>query len=145
MIKTKRNRKWKSYKNHKLKVKLMSWSSLKKKRAFFVPFILSKGNLINICVLPHYFVCWIHFLNIHNFLYQKKFLHILFCSFLQSSKAFSVSLIKFNKVATLLKRKLWHRCFSVNFGKFLKRPFLQNISGRLFLKKSVEESGVTLC
>ena len=35
----------------------------------------------------------------------------------------------FNKVlglrpATLLKKWLWHRCFPVNFAKFLRRPFL---------------------
>ena len=44
----------------------------------------------------------------------------------------------FNKVAdlkpaTLLKKKLWHRCFPVNFVKFLRTPFLQNISGQLLL------------
>ena len=33
--------------------------------------------------------------------------------------------------ATLLKR-LWHRCFPVNFAKFLKRPFLQNTSSGCF-------------
>ena len=38
----------------------------------------------------------------------------------------------FNKVAglrpvTLLKRRLWHRCFPVNFAKFLRTHFLQNI------------------
>ena len=37
----------------------------------------------------------------------------------------------FNKVAglrsaTLLKKRLWHRCFPVNFAKFLRTPFLQN-------------------
>ena len=26
--------------------------------------------------------------------------------------------------ATLLKERLWHRCFSVNFAKFLRTPFL---------------------
>ena len=45
----------------------------------------------------------------------------------------------FNKVAgmkpaTLLKKRLCHRCFSVNFAKFLRTPFLQNTSGRLVLK-----------
>ena len=44
----------------------------------------------------------------------------------------------FNKVgdfrpATLLKKRLWHRCFPVNFAKFLRTTFLQNTSGRLFL------------
>ena len=35
--------------------------------------------------------------------------------------------------ATLLKKSLWYRCFPVNFAKFLRTPFLQNISGRLLL------------
>ena len=35
--------------------------------------------------------------------------------------------------ATLLKNRLWHRCFPVNFKKFLRTPFLQNTSGRLLL------------
>ena len=48
----------------------------------------------------------------------------------------------FNKVAglgpaTLLKRRLWHRCFAVNFAKFLRTPFSQNASGRLLLKENV--------
>ena len=42
----------------------------------------------------------------------------------------------FNKVAglspaTLLKMRLWHRCFPVNFAKFLRTTFLQNTFGRL--------------
>ena len=45
----------------------------------------------------------------------------------------------FNKVAglrpaTLLKKKLWHSCFPVNFAEFLRAPFLQNTSGRLLLR-----------
>ena len=45
----------------------------------------------------------------------------------------------FNKVAglgpaTLFKKRLWHRCFPVNFAKFLRTPFLPNTSGRLLLK-----------
>ena len=41
----------------------------------------------------------------------------------------------FNKVAgvtlvTLLKKRLWHRCFPVNVVKFLRTPFLHNTSGR---------------
>ena len=34
----------------------------------------------------------------------------------------------------LLKKRLWHRCFPVNFAKFLRTPFLQNTFGRLFLQ-----------
>ena len=36
--------------------------------------------------------------------------------------------------AALLKKRLWERCFPVNFAKFLRTPFLQNTSGRLLLK-----------
>ena len=36
--------------------------------------------------------------------------------------------------ATLLEKSLWHRCFPVNFAKFLRTPFLQNASGRLLLE-----------
>ena len=44
----------------------------------------------------------------------------------------------FNKVAglrpaTLLTKRLWHRCFPVNLVKFLRTLFLQNTSGRLLL------------
>ena len=43
----------------------------------------------------------------------------------------------FNKVAglrptTLLKKRLWCRCFPVNFAKFLRTSFLQNTSGGCF-------------
>ena len=41
----------------------------------------------------------------------------------------------FNKIATLLKKSLWHRCFPVNFEQFLKKPFLQDTSGGCFLHK----------
>ena len=44
----------------------------------------------------------------------------------------------FNKVAglrpaTLLKKRLWHRCFPVNFAKLLRTPILKNICERLLL------------
>ena len=43
----------------------------------------------------------------------------------------------FNKVAgascNVIKKRLWHRCFPVNFAKFLRTPFSQNASGRLLL------------
>ena len=32
-----------------------------------------------------------------------------------------------------LQKRLWHRCFPMNFAKFLKTPFSQNTSGRLLL------------
>ena len=36
---------------------------------------------------------------------------------------------------TLLKKKLWLKCFPVNFAKFLRTPLLQNTSGWLLLTK----------
>ena len=36
-----------------------------------------------------------------------------------------------------IKKRLWHRCFPLNFAKFLRTPFLQNTSGRLFLYTAV--------
>ena len=35
--------------------------------------------------------------------------------------------------ANLLKKRLWHRRFPVNFAKYLRTPFLQKASGCLFL------------
>ena len=35
--------------------------------------------------------------------------------------------------ATLLKMRLWHRCFPVNFAKILSSPNLQNICEQLLL------------
>ena len=32
-----------------------------------------------------------------------------------------------------IKKRLWHRCFPIKFAKFLRKPFLQNTSGRLLL------------
>ena len=52
-------------------------------------------------------------------------------------KHLSPSLL-FNKVAglrptVLFKKRFWHRCFPVNFAKFLRTPFLKNTSQRLLL------------
>ena len=38
------------------------------------------------------------------------------------------------RLATLLKNTLWHRCFPMNFAKFLRTPYLQNSCRRLPLK-----------
>ena len=46
------------------------------------------------------------------------------------------SVIRRCKSATLLKKRLWHRCFSVNFVKFVRTPFLQDTSGLLLLKST---------
>ena len=43
--------------------------------------------------------------------------------------------IKVTSPTTLLKERLWHRCFPVNFAKFLRIPFSLNTSGRVLLDK----------
>ena len=50
-----------------------------------------------------------------------------------SQRSRACNFIKKAEPATLLKKRLWHRCFPVNFAKFLRTPFLQNSSGRLLL------------
>ena len=69
----------------------MSWSSRKKKRAFFVPFVLSEGNIFKICVLYQYIHSVLNTLSIYVLLHIKKhyFLHFC-CMFLKSLKAYSV-------------------------------------------------------
>ena len=44
------------------------------------------------------------------------------------------------KATTLFKKRLWHRSFHVNFGKFLRTSFLQSTSGRLLLQVNLQVS-----
>ena len=49
----------------------------------------------------------------------------------------------FNKVtglrpATSLKKRLWHRCFSVNFAEFLRTPFITEHLWCLFLEIQIK-------
>ena len=47
--------------------------------------------------------------------------------------------------ATLLKDRLWHRCFFANFEEFLRIAFSQNTSGRLLpLLRSATAKTITL-
>ena len=39
---------------------------------------------------------------------------------------------KYTLKYTLLKQRLWHRCFPVDLAKFLRTPFLKNTSGDCF-------------
>ena len=60
-------------------------------------------------------------------------------SFAKLTGKHSCQSLFFNKLAdlrpaTLLKKRFWHRCFPVNFAKYLKKPSLQNTSERLLLK-----------
>ena len=74
----------------------MSYSSRKKKKTFFLPFILSKGNFLKICVLSQCIVYWIHFQNIHTFTYPKILLHAHLLLVYKIDESLSVSLSHFN-------------------------------------------------
>ena len=70
------------------------------------------------CFLSQCIVYWINFQNIYTYTNQKTLLHTLFCLFLKSLKAFSVSLIL--RKTPVLK----DRCFPLTFVTFLTTPIL---------------------
>ena len=60
----------------------------------------------------------LQFINNHSKDVSKKF---QYCSFL-CDKSQNFSFLEF-RPATLLKKRLWHRCFPVNFVKFIRTFF----------------------
>ena len=56
-----------------------------------------------------------------------------------------VSLLLTLRPAILLKRRLWHRRFPVNFVKLLKTPFIQETSGRLLLGNCFQNFLEAMC
>ena len=76
---------------------------------------------------------------------RKKFLEIL-----QNSQENTYTIVSFliklqaSGLQLYLKKRLWHRCFPVNFVKFLRTPFLQNTSGRLLLQVASSDFTVTV-
>ena len=58
-----------------------------------------------------------------------------FTKFTEKHLCWSLFLIMLQafRPATLLKERLWHMCFPVNFAKFWRKSFLQNTSGQLLL------------
>ena len=87
-----------------------------KNRAFFVPFIFSKGNFFNICVFSHCIVYWIHLQNIHTFTFQKTLFNTFFCLFLKSPKTFSVSLSKKNNINIACWQSICTNVHSIKFA-----------------------------
>ena len=70
----------------------------------------------------------------HQWCPVKKSVLRIFTQFTGKHCARASFLIKKGlRPATLLKKRLWHRCFPVNFAKILRTPFLQNTSERLLL------------
>ena len=74
----------------------------------------------------------------------------VFLEFSQNSQENTCARVFFNKVTglrsvSLLKKRLWHRCFPMNLAKFLTTPFFQNSSRRLLLDLQLIELLCTLC
>ena len=72
--------------------------------------------------------------------FTEKVLHGKFHFYALSLNTCLCQGLFFNKVAglrlaALSKQRLWHRCFPVNFTKFLRTPFLQNTHLRQLLLK----------
>ena len=84
------------------------------------------------CLLIFIFVCRKH-VTIH-YLNSKRLLIYRMPSLVSKSSTVTHMRISL-RPATLLKRRLWHRCFPVNFAKFLRAPFIQNTSGRVLLQE----------
>ena len=82
-----------------------------------------------------------HFWKLHTFLQVETFVwtksQYFFCKaliFRSSHWRCSIKRSVLRNFATLLKERLWHRCFPVNFEKLSRSPFSQNTSGQLHIK-----------
>ena len=61
---------------------------------------------------------------------------MVFLKILQNSQESTCARVSFLiklQLPALFKKRLWHRCFPVNFAKFLRTLFQQNTFGRLLL------------
>ena len=67
-----------------------------------------------------------------NFI-KKTPAQVFFC---EHSKILRTAVFIGLRPATLLKKRLWHRCFSVNFATYLRAPILKNICKRQLLERS---------
>ena len=84
----------------------------------------------------HLHLCWldwslrvkIGFWHATEAVSQKSSVKTVFLKSLQNSQESTCARVSFliklqAAPATLLKKRLWHRCFSVNFERFLRIPF----------------------
>ena len=56
---------------------------------------------------------------------QEVFCGKMFLEISQNSQESASARVSFAIATTLLKKRLWYRCFTVNFVKFLRTPFLK--------------------
>ena len=97
-------------------------------------FFVSQSNLAMILGVhstlrqkPHYQITWATFNRKINYPppYEQEIWHFLKQS--SGGVLWKICSQKFRKIFV----RAWHRCFAVNFAKFLRAPFLEDTSGRL--------------
>ena len=110
------------------------------KRKFWITF---RRKLIIVNKLKeHVKHLWQSFLATNKSSHLRCFVKKVFLKISQNSQENTCLRVSFfNEVAglrlsTLLKERLWHRYFPVNFAQFLRTSLLQNTSGRLLLENS---------
>ena len=90
-----------------------------------------KAALNNFAIFIEKYLCWYLLFN----KISQMLLHTLFCLFLKSWNAFSVSLREQDSLySNFIKKRLQQRCFLVNIAKFLRTPILENICEWLLLR-----------
>ena len=80
------------------------------------------------------------FLSLDSFCTHPKQPPEVFCKKRRSQKFRKIH--RKTPVLEPLKKRLWHRCFPVNFTRFPRTPFLQNTSGRLILTHQCSCNGI---
>ena len=110
-----------SYKNRKLKVKLWWVGTRKRKKDFLYRSSCPEGNFFDICLLFKCIMYWIHFQNIHTFIYQKTLLRTLFCRFSKSVESLRCILkcLSFYNCSSFLKKKK-HEKYIVDSVRLIK-------------------------
>ena len=74
-----------------------------------------------------------HWLEMVEAVVQRCSVKKTFLEISQNSQENTCARVSF-LIATLLKKRLWHRCFTVNFAKFLRASFLKEHLWWLLLK-----------
>ena len=87
----------------------------------------------NMQLVPH------PFKSIHQRWYVKKGVLKHFAKFTGKKKCYSLYFVKVARLrlATLSKKRLWHRCFPVNYVKCLKTHFYRKLPDDCFCPLSV--------
>ena len=114
------------------KVTAVGLKTLIKVHCFSKKAVLSMfAKLLNMCLKSRF-----HYIRLLGFAFYKSSRPDVFCE---------KCVLRNFAPATLLKKKLWHKCFPVNFAKFLRTPCSQNTSARLLLHFLLRRSQDLIC